>query len=80
MNPTNMLELQKLVLENVYEDKSLFAKELRKSFQWLDHEELYILYKWAVGKFNDGYQKIIDCVYLGFDFQNSNVTQAISKI
>lgn len=80
MNPTNMLELQKLVLENVYEDKSLFAKELRKSFQWLDHDELYILYKWAVGKFNEQYQKIIDCIYLSYDFQNSNLTPVVSKI
>jgi len=80
MSPTNMLELQKLVLENVYEDVSMFAKELRKSFQWLNHDELFTLYKWAIGKFNNRYQKIIDCAYLGFDFQNSNISPALSKI
>jgi hypothetical protein len=66
MNPTNMLELQKLVLENVYENKSMFAKELQKSFQWLDRDDLNLLYIWAIGKFNKGYKKIIDCVYSGF--------------
>jgi hypothetical protein len=79
MNPTNMLELQKLVLENVCESKPLFAKELRKSFQWLNHEELFILYNWAVEKFNEGYQNIIDCIYEGFDFQNSNIAGSYAK-
>jgi hypothetical protein len=72
MNPTNMLELQKLVLENVYENKLLFEKELRKSFKWLESEDLLILYKWAIGKFNEHYCKIINSVYSGFDFQGSN--------
>jgi hypothetical protein len=72
MNPTNMLELQKLVLENVYENKSFFVKELQKSFQWLDHEDLNILYRWAIEKFSEQYRKIIDCMFLGFDLQNSN--------
>jgi hypothetical protein len=73
MNPTSMLELQKLVLENVYEDKSIFIKELRKSLRWLGHEDLIKLYDWAIEKFNAQYQSIINCVYLGFNFQNSNV-------
>jgi hypothetical protein len=68
MNPTNMLELQKLVLENVYENKLIFVKELKKSLQWLDHDDLIKLYNWAIGKFNERYQNIIKCVYLGFDF------------
>ena len=71
MNPTNMLELQKLVLENVYGNKKIFEKELRKSFKWLKNEDLVNLYIWAIGKFNGQYCKIVDCVYSSFDFQNS---------
>jgi len=72
MNPTTMLELQKLVLESVYENKPLFTKELRKSFQWLDHEELSALYFWSIGKFNERCRNIINLAYAGFEFQNSN--------
>jgi hypothetical protein len=79
MNPTNMLELQKLVLENVYENKLLFEKELRKSFQWLGYEELLHLYYWATGKFNEQYCNIIDCVFKGFDFQNVNPFGSLVK-
>ncbi len=78
MNPTNMLELQKLVLEKVYENKFLFVKELQKSFLWLNQEDLYILYNWAIGKFNARYRNIINCVYLGFDFQKSMTTGALA--
>ena len=80
MNPTNMLELQKLVLENVYENKSIFAKELQKSFQWLGYEDLYSLYNWAIGKFNEQYRKIIDCVYSAFDFQNADRLGSYNKL
>lgn len=72
MNPTNMLELQELVLENVYENNTLFEKELRKSFKWLEKEDLIKLYNWAIEKFNEQCRNIIDCVYSGFDFQESN--------
>jgi hypothetical protein len=67
-----MLELQKLVLENVCGNKKIFEKELRKSFKWLENEDLINLYKWAVSNFNDQYCKIIDCVFAGFDFHDSN--------
>lgn len=69
MSPSNMLELQKLVLENVCGSKLLFIKELRKSFKWLNNEELYNLYNWSLGRFNDSYKSIINCMYSGFDFQ-----------
>ena len=68
MIPTNMLELQKLVLENVYDDKTLFEKELRKSFKWLGYNDLKNLYNWAIAKFENRYGKIIDCVFIGFGF------------
>ena len=73
MNPTNMLELQKFVLERVYENRFLFAKELKKSFQWLDDQDLVKLYSWSIGKFSERYKSIIDCVYSDFEFQNFQV-------
>jgi len=72
MSPLNMLELQKLVLKNVYENKILFEKELRKSFKWLCKADLHILYTWAVGKFDEECCNIVNYVYSGFDFQNLN--------
>ena len=77
MNPTNMLELQKLVLENVYENEVLFEKELRKSFKWLEKDDLQKLYKWAIGKFSKGYHNIIDCVYSSFDFENESAIKPL---
>ena len=75
MSPKNMLELQKLVLENVYENKNLFEKELRKSFQWLDKDDLCKLYYWSIGNFNKQYHSLIDCVYSGFDLQIYSVAR-----
>lgn len=75
MTPSNILELQKLVLENVYENKALFEKELRKSFKWLDYDDLKKLYKWAIARFDIKYGKIIDCVYMGFGFLNLNLNE-----
>lgn len=72
MTPSNFLELQKLVLVNVYENKSLFEKELRKSFKWLGYEDLQKLYKWATITFNEQYCKIVECVFMSFGFQNFN--------
>jgi hypothetical protein len=68
MSPSNMLELQKLVLENVYENTMLFEKELRKSFKLLDRDDLNKLYYWAIDKFNRRYN-LINCVYMVFDFR-----------
>ena len=65
MNPTNMLELQMVVLENVSENKVLFEKELRKSFIWLDQDELQRLYFWALEKFNASYRSLIKYVFSG---------------
>ena len=76
MNPTNMLELQKLVLESVVEDKQLFAKELQKSFQWLDYDDLYKLYFWSVGRFYGQCRTIIDCMFRGFDFYSPELKLA----
>jgi hypothetical protein len=72
MNPINMLEHQKLVLVNVYKNKKIFEKELRKSFKWLGKADLLKLYSWAIEKFEVKYCNIIVRVYSGFDFQNLN--------
>jgi hypothetical protein len=72
MNSINMLELQKLVLKNVYKDKILFEKELLKSFEWLCKADLVKLYRWAVRKFDEECCNIVNSVYSGFDFQDLN--------
>jgi hypothetical protein len=81
MTPSNFLELQKLVLENVAENKALFEKELRKSFKWLGFDELQNLYLWAIGTFNEQYGRIIECVYVsyGISFENRNGTFNINE-
>ncbi len=66
MGPSNMLELQKMVLEKVSDDKTLFEKELRKSFKWLGYSDLQKLYNWAVDKFNNRYGKLIEFVFADF--------------
>lgn len=78
MSPTNMLELQQLVLENVAENEELFTKELLKSFQWLDYDDLVKLYVWSVKKFRGPCRKIIDCLF--WDFDNSNYTMRLSPV
>lgn len=81
MSPANMLELQKLVLENVCENKLLFSKELEKSFKWLNHEDLVNLYQWSTLRFKGSYQQLIDCVYASFDFwsQPSNIVYLLES-
>ena len=70
MKPTTMLELQKLVLENVYQNAIIFEKELYKSFKWLGTDDLRKLYKWAIAKFDKRNRKIVNRVYLSFEFQS----------
>ena len=62
MGPSNMLELQKLVLENVSGNKTLFEKELRKSLNWLGYDDLQKLYIWTYEKFSNKYGSIIEFV------------------
>ena len=73
MSPTNMLELQKLVLENVCENKYLFEKELRKSFNLLEYDDLSRLYYWAIEEFKERYYSLINCVYMDLDFRKSYI-------
>jgi hypothetical protein len=65
---TTMLELQKLVLKNVYGNIILFEKELWKSIKWLENDELHSLYNWAINEFNEQqHSKIINYVFVSFD-------------
>jgi len=73
MSPTNMLELEKLVLENVCDNKVFFEKELRKSFSLLEYDDLSRLYHWALEEFKGNrYYNIVKCVFLEFDFHESD--------
>ena len=55
-----MLDLQKLVLQNVAEDKRLFKKELRKSMEWLNSDELSELSDWLRENFRDTHFDVIE--------------------
>lgn len=63
MSPQNMLELQQMVLLNVYENTFLFEKEIRKSLVWLNGSELSKLYEWIIENFNEKYIQIADKVF-----------------
>ena len=59
----NMLEHQKLILENVKYDKNLFSKELSKSLKWLSQEETILLQEWCLEKYNGEFNQIIRKVF-----------------
>ena len=54
-----MLEYTKIILQKVSFSPQLFGKELRKSFRWLNKEEILILKAWCVITFGDIYLDII---------------------
>ncbi len=54
-----MLELQKLVLQNVSDDKDLFKKEIVKSFKWLKSYEIYQLHKWLKENYGNTHKEVI---------------------
>lgn len=54
-----MLEYTKNILQKVSFSQALFGKELKKSLQWLQKEEIYILRSWCVLTFGDLYFEII---------------------
>ncbi len=70
MTPHNMLELQQLVLLNVFEDTYLFEKEIRKSLNWLNGNELSKLYQWLLENFNYKYIQIADNVFANTQKEN----------
>lgn len=59
----NMLEHQKLILENVKFDKHLFEKELSKSIKWLTNKEIIELHQWCKNEFGEEFPEIIQKVF-----------------
>lgn len=59
-----MLELQKKVLKNVAENKATFAKELRKSLNWLNDQEIKELKTWLYENFQETHSEILQEVFL----------------
>jgi len=59
----NMLEHQKLILENVKFDKDLFEKELSKSIKWLSNKEIFELHQWCKNEFGEEFPEIIQKVF-----------------
>lgn len=54
-----MLEYTKMILQKVSFSPALFGKELKKSFRWLQMEEVAALQSWCVVTFGDIYMDII---------------------
>ena len=60
---TTLLEHQKLILDRVKEDSTLFEKELIKSIKWLSEDEKKELKIWVMENFYDEHSFIIDEVF-----------------
>jgi len=54
-----MLELQKFVLQRVYDDAILFKRELIKSVKWLSSADIEKLKQWVLLEFGNIYPDII---------------------
>ena len=63
MKILNMLEHQKLILENLSGNEEMFGKELQKSLQWLSTDEQQKLYLWLKDKFWKTHKTIIKTVF-----------------
>lgn len=55
-----MLEYTKTVLEKVSFNEALFTKELMKSIQWVQMEDVNQLYAWCKNLYGNRYEKVID--------------------
>lgn len=58
-----MLELQKFVLQRVSDDARLFKKELTKSIQWLNSQDVEKLKQWAITRFGNTHAEILREVF-----------------
>ena len=58
-----MLEHQKLIIDNISYDKSLFKKEIIKSAKWLKVSDLYKLFEWLKQKYWNTHEEIIVNVF-----------------
>lgn len=66
INITKMLEYTKTILQKVSFDKSLFQKELNKSFKWLGKNEAKVLHSWCMLTFGDTYGDLINDTFRSF--------------
>lgn len=60
-----MLEYTKTILQKVSFSPTLFGKELKKSLQWLQKDEVNLLRAWCVLTFGDLYFEIIADTFKG---------------
>jgi len=60
-----MLEYTKTILQKVSFSPALFGKELKKSLNWLQKEEVNILRSWCIVTFGDLYLEIIQESFQG---------------
>jgi hypothetical protein len=63
-----MLEYTKTILQKVSFSPALFGKELKKSLQWLQKDEAYVLRAWCLATFGDLYLELIQEAYKGVQF------------
>lgn len=67
-----MLELQKFVLQRVYDDARLFKRELIKSLKWLSSPDIEKLRQWVHNEFGNIHPDIIKEVFYGRGATNFN--------
>lgn len=60
-----MLEYTKTILQKVSFSPVLFAKELKKSLQWLQLDEIFHLRAWCMVTYGDLYPQIIQETFRG---------------
>ncbi|MBW6460345.1 MAG: hypothetical protein K0B08_07195 [Bacteroidales bacterium] len=60
-----MLEYTKIILQKVSFSPALFSKELRKSLNWLQQDEIPDLMTWCFRTFGDIYDDIIRETFQG---------------
>jgi hypothetical protein len=63
MAEMNMLDHQKLILQNVTGDNSLFRKELQKSLSWLEEDDRVELYNWLKENYWESHGADIQKIY-----------------
>jgi hypothetical protein len=58
-----MLDHQKIVLDQLSNDKDLFRKEIIKSFKWLKSYEILQLYRWLKKKYGKLHADVIKDIF-----------------
>ncbi len=58
-----MLDHQKKLLRNIYHNRHLFIKEIKKSIQWLSETELKELEQWISKELVQVYDKEVQALF-----------------